>query len=81
MLRIPHCPENRLTDGGKVVNPTHRPRSTLQRHYFSASGTHFCQRLSKLQGVVRPEGLGELEKLIHLIGSRTSDLPACSIVP
>jgi hypothetical protein len=25
MLRIPHCLANRLTDGGKVVSPTHRP--------------------------------------------------------
>jgi hypothetical protein len=23
MLRIPHCQDNRLTDGGKVVSPTH----------------------------------------------------------
>jgi hypothetical protein len=29
---------------------------------------------------VRPEGLDK-EKIIHLIGSRTRDLPACSIVP
>jgi hypothetical protein len=27
---------------------------------------------------VRPEGLGKLKKLIHIFGSRTSDLPACS---
>jgi hypothetical protein len=25
MLRIPHCLDNRLTDGGKVVSPTRRP--------------------------------------------------------
>jgi hypothetical protein len=42
MLKIPHCLGKRLTDGGKVVSPTHQPRSTLQKHYFSASGTHFC---------------------------------------
>jgi hypothetical protein len=30
---------------------------------------------------VRLEGLGNLKKIIYLIGSRTSDLPACSIVP
>jgi hypothetical protein len=30
---------------------------------------------------VGPEGLGELEQFISLIGSRTRDLPACSIVP
>jgi hypothetical protein len=29
---------------------------------------------------VRLEGLGQLKK-IHLIGTRTRDLPACSIVP
>jgi hypothetical protein len=30
--------------------------------------------------MVRLEGLGQLKK-IHLIGIRTRDLPACSIVP
>jgi hypothetical protein len=42
MLRIPHILYNRLTDGGKVVSPAHRPLSTPQKHYLSASGTHFC---------------------------------------
>jgi hypothetical protein len=28
MLRILHRLDNRLTDGGKVPNPTHRPRYT-----------------------------------------------------
>jgi hypothetical protein len=27
MLKIPHCLDNRLTDGGNVVRPTQRPRS------------------------------------------------------
>jgi hypothetical protein len=48
MLRIPHCLDNRLTDGDEVVSPTHRPRSTPQKH-FSVSDTHFCQRLSEPQ--------------------------------
>jgi hypothetical protein len=26
---IRYCPDNRLTDGGKAVSPTHRPHSTL----------------------------------------------------
>jgi hypothetical protein len=63
MLRIPHCLDNRLTDGGKVVSPTHRPGSTLLKHYFSAYDTHFCERLSKPQGLVRPEELGKLNKI------------------
>jgi hypothetical protein len=38
-------------------------------------------RGSKPQGPVRQEGLGNLKKFIHLIWSRTRDLPACSVVP
>jgi hypothetical protein len=34
--------DNRITDGGKVVSPTHRPHTTPQNHYyFYVSGTHF----------------------------------------
>jgi hypothetical protein len=48
ILRIPHCLDNRLTDGGKVVSPTHRLHFTLHKH-FSASGTHFYYKLSEPQ--------------------------------
>jgi hypothetical protein len=60
---IPHCVDNRLTDGRKVVSPTLLVRSIPQEHYFSASGTYFCQRMCKFQGLVRPEGLGKPKKL------------------
>jgi hypothetical protein len=30
MLKIPHGLDNRLTDGGKVVSPTHPPHFTPQ---------------------------------------------------
>jgi hypothetical protein len=30
---------------------------------------------------MRLEGLGKLKKKIHLMGTQTRDLPACSIVP
>jgi hypothetical protein len=46
MLRITHCLDNRLIDGGKVVSTTHRPRSTPQKRYFSASDTHFTYSFS-----------------------------------
>jgi hypothetical protein len=42
ILNIPHCLDNWLTDGGKVVSLTRRPRSTPQKHYFSDSGIQFC---------------------------------------
>jgi hypothetical protein len=75
MSRFPHCLDNGLTDSGKAVIPTHRPRSTPQKQYFLASGTHFCLRLSEPQGLVRLEGLGILKKkIIHLFGTRTRGL-------
>jgi hypothetical protein len=33
MLRIQHCLDSRLTDGGKVVSPTYRQRSTPHKRY------------------------------------------------
>jgi hypothetical protein len=43
LLRIPHCLDNRFTDGGKIISLTHRPRSTDQKYYFSASGTYLLE--------------------------------------
>jgi hypothetical protein len=57
MLRIPHCLDNRLTDGGEAVSPTHRPHSTPQK------------QLSKPQGLVQLEGLGTLKQFSDLIMS------------
>jgi hypothetical protein len=34
MLRIPHCLDNLLIDGGKVVSFTHPPHFTPQKHYY-----------------------------------------------
>jgi hypothetical protein len=44
MLRIPHCLDNRLIDGGKVVSPMHQLHFTPQKYtfFFNVSGTHFC---------------------------------------
>jgi hypothetical protein len=46
MLRTPYCLVSLLTDGGKVISFAGR-RSTPQKHYCSASCTHFCCSLSK----------------------------------
>jgi hypothetical protein len=48
MLKMPHCLDSRLIDGGKVVSLTHPPHFTLQN--FNVSGTHFCKRLNKHPG-------------------------------
>jgi hypothetical protein len=60
---------SRLSDGGEVVSLTHRPRSTSQKHYCSASGSHCCYRLSKPHGLVRLEALGEVKNIhsSHLV--------------
>jgi hypothetical protein len=34
MLKIPHCLDNRLTDGGEVVSLTHRSRSTPHKDVY-----------------------------------------------
>jgi hypothetical protein len=36
--RLPHFPDNRLTDGGEVVSPTRRPPFTPRK----IPDTHFC---------------------------------------
>jgi hypothetical protein len=64
MLRIPHCLDSWLTVGGEVVNPSRRQPFTLSK----IPGTNFCWRLSKPQGLVRLEGLGELKNSMILSG-------------
>jgi hypothetical protein len=79
MFRILHCLESQLTDGGKFINPTHQPRFIPHKRYFSASGTDFCQRLSKLQGLAQQEGLGKLKKFIihYLPNAECISSPRC----
>jgi hypothetical protein len=49
-------------------------------HPRNLPGTHFCYRLSRPQGHSATGRIRSIEK-IHLIGTRTRDLPVCSIVP
>jgi hypothetical protein len=76
MLRIPHCLENRLTDGGKAVSPRDTPYFTPQKHYFNVSGSHFCYRLSNPQGLVRPEGLGTFKTTNDFMARKADNLNA-----
>jgi hypothetical protein len=45
-----------------LTDRTLLPRNII---FFNVSSTHFCQRLSKPQGVVRPEGLGKFKISPH----------------
>jgi hypothetical protein len=74
MLKIQHFLENMLTDGCEVVSFTCQQQSALQKHFSSASGTHFCYILSKLQDLVWLEGLGKLNKFNDPIRSCLNQL-------
>jgi hypothetical protein len=60
MLRITLCVDSRLTDGCKVFSFMNRPRSTTQKQYFSASGTHFYQRLKGYYSIQLTRDYGEV---------------------
>jgi hypothetical protein len=75
--RFPHFLDNQLTDGGDVVNLTHRPPFTSRK----IPGTHFWQRLRRPQGHSAAGRIRSVEKSNDLIVNRNRDLPACRIVP
>jgi hypothetical protein len=75
---IPHFLDNRLSDGGEVVSLTRRPPFPLFPK--NIPGTHLCSKASP-RAIVRLEGVLKLKKASDLIGTRTRDLPTCSIVP
>jgi hypothetical protein len=54
-----------------------RPRFTPRK----ILGTHFCQRLSRPQSHSTAGRIRSIENSNDLIGIRTRDLPACSMVP
>jgi hypothetical protein len=61
MWKIPHCLENLLRDW--VDCQPHAPAALYSPEtFYSASGIHFRQRLSKFQSLVRLEELGKLKK-------------------
>jgi hypothetical protein len=74
--RLPHFLDNLLTDGGEVVRITRRLSFTPRKIH----GTHFCQILSRPQGHSAAGRIKSSEISNCLIGNRTRDLPACSIV-
>jgi hypothetical protein len=62
MLKIPHCLDNWLTDGGEAVSLTRRPRFTLQEDLLV---------LSSVRGRVNPRAIMQLEGLPKMKNSMT----------
>jgi len=52
-------------EGGNFVSPTHRPSSTPG----NIPGTHFCQRLSQLQGHSAAERIMSMKNFNETIGN------------
>jgi hypothetical protein len=78
MLRIPHCLDNRLRDGGEDVRLTRRPRSTPQKHFLVLISV---RDWVNPRTIVRLEGLDKDKNVHNLIGTRTRDASACTVVP
>jgi hypothetical protein len=78
MSKLPHFLDldNGLRDGDEIVSPTRRPLFTPRK----ITDTHFGYRLSRPQDHSASERIKYAEKSHDLIGNRTTDLPACSIV-
>jgi hypothetical protein len=71
ILRIPHCLDHQLTDGGEVVSFTCQLHSIPQKHLF------FCFWYSfplEALGLVLLGGLGKLREISDLIKNRPRDL-------
>jgi hypothetical protein len=77
MSRLPHFLDNRLTVGGEVVSLPRQPPFALRK----IPDTHFFSRLNRPLGHNAAGIIRSIKKFDDLIGNRTCDLPACSIVP
>jgi hypothetical protein len=71
ILRIPHCLDNQLTDGGNVVSPTHPPHFTPPRNtiIFMFLVSISVRGRVKPQSLVRPEGLGKFKNSPHRVSN------------
>jgi hypothetical protein len=76
--RLPHFLDNRLTDGGEVVSLMRRPAFTPQEDSWYS---FLLEAGSTPQGHSAAGRIRSIKKSNDLIGNRTRDLPACSIVP
>jgi hypothetical protein len=76
--RFPRFLDSRLRYGSDIVSLTLQPSFTPQKHFLVLISV---KGWVNLKAMVRLEELGKLMKFIHIIGDRTRDLLACTIVP
>jgi hypothetical protein len=75
-VEAPKISRQSAHERGKVVSPTHRPPLTPR----NIPGTHFCYRLSRLQGHSAAGRIKSMKNSNYTIGNWTRDL-TCSAVP
>jgi hypothetical protein len=75
--RLPRFLDNRLTDTDEVFSLMRWPAFTPRK----IPGTHFCSGLSRYQDYSAAGRIRSIKKSNDLIGNRTRDVPACSVVP
>jgi hypothetical protein len=77
---IPHCLDNRLTDG-EVVQLYLLAALYSPDIFYSCSGTQFLLEAEQRLAWSQPEGSSKLINLNYLVQSRICNLLACSMVP
>jgi hypothetical protein len=78
MLRIPHCLDNWLTDGGKAVSLTIQPCFTPLKYFLVLTSVRGC---IYPMAIVWLKGLDKLKKFRDFTATEVRDLPASTIVP
>jgi hypothetical protein len=79
MSRIPHCLDNRRTDGGGQPH-TSAALYSLETFLFLALVLITVRAKKNPTAILRLEGLGKFIQFSYFIGSRTRNLTAGSIV-
>jgi hypothetical protein len=68
MLKIPHCLDNQLTDGSKVVSPTQPATLYCPETLFFYFSYSFLLEAEQTPGLVWLEGLGKSKNLFTSSG-------------
>jgi hypothetical protein len=80
-LKPPHFPNNRFTDGSKVVSLMHRPPLTPSLSPFLKDISVRGWSIPRSQGHSSAGRIRSIQNSTDLLGTRMRDTPACSTVP
>jgi len=78
VVNAPKISRQLAPEGGKVVNPRHRPPLYPPG---DTPGVLFCYRLSRTYGYSAAGRIESMKNISDLTGNRIRDLPTCKAVP